>query len=262
MAYDDIRFETTEGVARITIARPQVYNAFRSKTLQELADAYERVRKDSSVGVVVLTGEGEKAFCAGGDVNEEANGWLEGRGGELESRMLYEAMQRSLKPTIARVNGYAVGGGNHLAYMCDFTVAAEHAIFGHNGPRVGSPAQGWIVAYLVRAIGAKRAREMWMLCRRYTAAQMLDWGLVNAVTPLDQLDAEVAVWCKDLLALSPTVLKVIKRTFDGEWEQLRTFLETKDYLEEINPQFFESGEQTEGANAFLEKRQPDFSQWR
>jgi dihydroxynaphthoic acid synthetase len=262
VTYEDILYDVEGGVARLTINRPEVYNAFRSQTLQELKDAYEQIRTDNRVGVVVLTGAGEKAFCAGGDINEEAKGWLEGRGGEIETKNLYAAMRASLKPTIARINGYSVGGGNHLAYLCDFSVAADHAIFGQNGARVGSPAQGWLVAYLVRVVGAKRAREMWMLCRRYPASQMLDWGLVNAVVPLAELDAEVDRWCNDLLSLSPTVIKVIKRTFDGEFEQLRDYMETQDYLEEINPTFFESGEQMEGATAFLEKRVPDFARWR
>jgi dihydroxynaphthoic acid synthetase len=262
VTYEDILYDVEGGVARLTINRPEVYNAFRSKTLQELKEAYEQIRDDNRVGVVVLTGAGEKAFCAGGDVNEEAKGWLEGRGGEIETKNLYAAMRASLKPTIARINGYSVGGGNHLAYLCDFSVAADHAIFGQNGPRVGSPAQGWLVAYLVRVVGAKRAREMWMLCRRYPASEMLDWGLVNAVVPMADLDAEVDRWCNELLALSPTVLKVIKRTFDGEFEQLRDFMEGNDYLEEINPTFFEGGEQMEGATAFLEKRIPDFDRWR
>jgi dihydroxynaphthoic acid synthetase len=262
MAYGDILYEVEDGVARLTINRPEVYNAFRSQTLQELTHAYEQLLDDRQVGVVVLTGTGEKAFCAGGDVNEEAKGWLEGRGGELETKALYAAMRASLKPTIARVNGYSIGGGNHLAYLCDFSVAADHAIFGQNGPRVGSPAQGWLVSYLVRVVGAKRAREMWMLCRRYTAQEMLAWGLVNAVVPYPDLDAEVARWCDDILALSPSVIKVVKRTFDAEYEQLREYQDNQDYLEEINPGFFESGEQLEGANAFLEKRRPDFSPWR
>ena len=262
MAYQDIVYEVKGGVGRLTINRPEVYNAFRSTTLRELTTAYETIRDDRSVSVVVLTGAGEKAFCAGGDVNEEAKGWLEGRGGEIETKQLYAAMRASFKPTIARINGYSVGGGNHLAYMCDFSVAAEHAVFGQNGPRVGSPAQGWLVGYLVRVVGAKRAREMWMLCRRYSAAEMLNWGLVNAVVPMADLDSEVQRWCDELLALSPTVLKVIKRTFDAEFEQLREYQDAHDYLEEINPSFFESGEQIEGANAFLEKRAPDFSPWR
>src|SRR5581483_3615450 len=199
-----------DGVARITIDRPQKLNAYDAQTLAELRDAYERVREDSSAGVVVLTGAGDRAFCAGGDVRAEADGWLEGRAGEEQVKALYAAMRDALKPTIARVNGYAIGGGNHLAYVCDFTIAAEDAIFGQNGPRVGSPAQGWIVSYLVRVVGAKRAREIWMLCRRYTAQQALEWGLVNAVVPRAELGAEVDRWCSEILSLSPTVIKIVR----------------------------------------------------
>jgi 2-ketocyclohexanecarboxyl-CoA hydrolase len=176
---------------------------------------------------------------------------------------LYAAMRESLKPTIARVNGYAIGGGHHMAYICDFTIAADHAIFGQNGPRVASAAQGWYVSYLVRVVGAKRAREIWMLCRRYSAQQALEWGLANAVVPLADLDAEVAKWCDEILALSPTVLKLLKKSFDDEYLPLREAQGIeRDYIPEINPAFFTSGEQAEGARAFLEKRRPDFSAFR
>jgi dihydroxynaphthoic acid synthetase len=262
MTYEHIHYERTAGVVRLTINRPEVLNAFTGQTLAELTDAYGRIRRDHDVLVVVLTGAGERAFSAGGDVREEAAGWLATRKNEAEMKSLYGAMRDSLKPTIARVNGYAIGGGHHLAYLCDFTIAADHSVFGQNGPRVGSPAQGWLVSYLVRAVGAKRAREIWMLCRRYTAQQALEWGLVNAVVPMADLDAEVQRWCDDLLALSPTVLKVIKKTFDDEYAQLREYQDARDYLTEVNAQFFESGEQHEGAAAFLDKRAPDFSRWR
>jgi dihydroxynaphthoic acid synthetase len=260
--YEDIQFDAGGGVARITINRPERYNALRDLTIIELTQAFKRVGQDRSIGVTVLTGSGEKAFCAGGDVNWEAEGGLENRHAENLMKNLYAAMRDSLKPCIARVNGYAIGGGNHLAYFCDFTVAADHAIFGQNGPRVGSPAQGSLVAYLVRVVGAKRAREMWMLCRRYSAAQAAEWGLVNSVVPMSQLDAEIQQWCDELLSLSPTVLKLLKRTFDDEYAPMRQFFEDLDYLPEINPGFFASGEQEEGAQAFLEKRQADFSSWR
>jgi dihydroxynaphthoic acid synthetase len=262
MEYDDILFEKGDGVARLTINRPDVLNAFTGKTLAELGDAYTRIRDDADVGVVVLTGAGERAFSAGGDVNAEAEGWLDDRGGEIDMKKLYATMRESLKPTIARVNGYAIGGGHHLAYFCDFTIAADHSIFGQNGPRVASPAQGWLVTYLVRVIGAKRAREMWMLCRRYDAQQALDWGLANAVVPLAELDGVVDEWCKEMLAMSPTALKVLKRSFDEEYALLRERQDSENYIEEVSPGFWESGEQLEGATAFLEKRAPDFSRWR
>jgi dihydroxynaphthoic acid synthetase len=259
MAYQDILFHKSNGVARITINRPEVYNAFRGTTLQELIDAYRRIKDDREVGVVVLTGAGEKAFCSGGDVNWEAQGSLRREAGKLMTE-LYEAMRTSYKPTIARVNGYAIGGGNHLAYFCDFTIAAEHAIFGQNGPRVGSPANGYVVNYLVRVVGQKRAREMWMLCRRYTAQQALEWGLANAVVPMARLDEEIQKWCDELLVLSPTCLKILKATFDDEYLGLRQH--RRNYVREINPDFFTSGEQMEGAKAFMEKRTPDFSRFR
>jgi 2-ketocyclohexanecarboxyl-CoA hydrolase len=262
MDYEHIIYETDDGVARLTINRPEVLNAFTRRTLHELEHAYGVLAADHRVGVVVLTGAGERAFCAGGDVRAEAEGWLEDRGGEEDCKRVYAAMRASLKPTIARVNGYAIGGGNHLAYMCDLTIAADHAIFGQNGPRVASPAQGWLVSYLVRVVGAKRAREIWLLCGRLSAQQALNWGLVNAVVPMSELDKEVRRWCDEMLALSPTALKVLKRTFDQEFEPLRAFQDSEDYLRDVNPGFFDSGEQDEGARAFIEKRAPDFSRWR
>lgn len=188
--YADILYDKKGQLARITINRPRQYNAFTGDTLKELMLAFEDAAADEEVGVVVLTGAGDKAFCAGGDVNWEKGGGL--RRQVLEPYMLHVSVSRCPKPVIARVNGYAIGGGNHLAYFCDFTIAAEHAIFGQNGPRVGSPAGGPIVSYLAHMIGQKRAREMWMLCRRYSAQQALVMGLVNAVVPLDKLDEEVA----------------------------------------------------------------------
>jgi dihydroxynaphthoic acid synthetase len=260
--YSDVLYEVGGGVARVTINRPKVLNAFTDVTLGQLTDAFRRIAEDNSVGVSVLTGSGDRSFSAGGDVNWEAQGGLDRHAGAEAMKVLYSAMRDSLKPVIARVNGYAIGGGHHLAYICDFTIAADHAIFGQNGPRVASPAQGWLVSYLVRVVGAKRAREIWMLCHRYSAKQALDWGLVNAVVPMSDLDAEVQRWCDEILAMSPSVMKVIKKSFDEEYAPLREDQDSRDYLSEINPDFWESGEQQEGANAFLEKRRPDFSRWR
>ncbi len=256
--FKDILYETKDQVARITINRPQQYNAFTGDTLKELTLALENAATDGEVGVVVLTGAGDKAFCAGGDVNWEKEGGLERM--VLEPYMLHLAVSRCPKPVIARINGYAIGGGNHLAYFCDFSLAAEHAIFGQNGPRVGSPAGGPIVSYLARVVGHKRAREMWMLCRRYTAQQALEWGLVNAVVPYPKLDEEVNRWCEELLALSPTCLRILKASFVDEFESIlgqgdavRRLVVTQEFWRE---------EQQEGARAFLEKRKPDFSRFR
>jgi 2-ketocyclohexanecarboxyl-CoA hydrolase len=202
--YKDILFEIKDYICTITINRPKMLNAFTGDTILELEDAVLRTYDDQSVGVVVLTGAGERAFSAGGDVNWEAEGGLE----DTEWRLGRQIVDCP-KPVIARVPGYAIGGGNHLAYVCDFTIAAEHARFGQTGPRVGSPASGYPVSHSANIIGHKRAREMWMLTRQYTAQQMLDWGLVNAVVPMEKLDAEVSDWCQQLLALSPSCLKVL-----------------------------------------------------
>ncbi len=260
--YEDILYEVVDGVARITINRPHVMNAFDGDTIAELIDAFTRAGEDRSVGVIVLTGAGERAFSAGGDVNWEASGALAGNAAARLMENLYASMRGTLKPIIARINGYSIGGGNHLGYFCDLSIAAEHAIFGQNGARVASPADGFIVGYSVRLLGAKRAREMWMLCRRYTAAEALDWGLVNAVVPLEELDAEVDRWCKELLEKSPSVIKTLKAVFDDEYAPLRDRQGNRDYVTEVNPGFWESGEQTEGAKAFTEKRAPDFGPWR
>ena len=265
--YTDVLYDVTDAVATITINRPDKLNSFTPVTVREMIDAFRRAGDDSTVGVIVLTGAGERAFCAGGDMNWEKEGGLkelrENKGGGDDFMVgLYEAMRECRKPIIARVRGWCIGGGNHLAYHCDFTIASDDSRFGQNGPRVGSPASGAIVSYLIDVVGAKRAREMWMLCRRYPAHQMLEWGLVNSVVPADQLDAEVRQWADEMLALSPTVLKVVKKSFDDHWKPLRDRQVPDDFLEQINPGFFESGEQQEGATAFLEKRKPDFSPYR
>lgn len=254
--YTDILYSTAAGVATITINRPQRLNAFTGHTLTELQHAFERAGADHSVGVIVLTGAGERAFCSGGDMHWEAGGGLEGHDFQLGRQIIEHR-----KPVIARVNGYAVGGGNHLAYCCDLTIASEHSIFGQNGPRVGSPAGGYSVAHAAGILGHKRAREMWMLCRRYTAAKALEWGLVNAVVPAVELDAEVRRWCDELLQLSPTCLTTVKTSFRHHMESYLR-LDVSAVVREVAPNYFETGEQQEGASAFLEKRAPDFSKWR
>jgi len=258
MSYHDLLYEVRDQVARITINRPKQYNAFTGDTLKEMVLAVEAAGADPEVGVVVLSVAGDRAFCAGGDVTWEKEGGLERM--ILEPYRFHETLSHCPKPIIARVNGFAVGAGNHIAYFCDFTIAAEHAIFGQNGPRIGSPACGGIVSYLVRVAGAKRAREMWMLARKYTAQQALAMGLVNAVVPMAELDAEVDRWCAELLALSPTCLRILKASFVdecaslfGQGDQLRRYL--------TGPEFW-AEEQQEGARAFLEKRPADFSRFR
>ena len=253
MYFEDIVVGSHNGVHTIKINRPERLNAIRGQTIEELERAFQLAVSDRTVGVIVLTGEGERAFSSGGDVKWEKDGGLESLDWQLGNIIL-----DCTKPVVARVNGYAIAAGNHMAYCCDFTIASEHSIFGQNGPRVASPAGGYPVAHLAGIIGHKRAREMWMLCRRYTAAQMLDWGLVNAVVPKEQLDGEVARWCEELLKMSPTSLKTIKYSFGRIVDRTST----KEVVDRIAPDFFQTGEQPEGAAAFLEKRTPDFSPWR
>ena len=254
--YKDIFYEIKDQVATMTINRPKSLNAFTGDTIMEMQDAIEDASTNPEVGVLVLTGVGERAFCVGGDVKWEADGGLDGLDFKV-NRMVVDCP----KPVIARINGYSIGAGNHIAYFCDFSIAADHARFGQTGPRVGSPASGHIVQHLAHVVGHKRAREMWMMCRQYTAAEMMDWGLINAVVPYAELDAEVARWCQELLALSPSCLRVIKQTFRDD---LDPFIDStvNDVVARVIPDYFKTGEQQEGADAFLEKRAPDFSPWR
>lgn len=263
-SYTDIRYEVTDEVARVTIDRPKKLNAFTPHTIRELTDAIWRAGADSDVGIVVLTGAGERAFSAGGDVSVEDESTFRNGDDSFDAlvKQLYRAFRECLKPVIARVDGYAIGGGHHMAYMCDFTIASDRSTFGQNGPRVASPAEGWLVSHLWTVVGMKRAKEIWMLCRRYSAQQALEFGLVNAVVPPEKLDAEVDRWCEEMLALSPTVLKLVKKSFDDSVAHIRESQDRFTILNQVNPGFFESGEQTEGASAFMEKRKPDFSAWR
>ena len=254
--YSDILYEVNNAIATISINRPKRLNAFTGDTIEELRSAIIRADNDPTVGVIVFTGVGDRAFCVGGDMDWEVEGGLDGLDWQLGMDIV-----NCTKPVIARVNGYSIGGGNHIAYFCDFTVASNTSIFGQNGPRVGSPAGGYVVAHLASVIGHKRAREMWMLCRQYSAEKALDWGLINACVPAEELDATVAQWCSEILALSPTVLKTVKRSFRQHMESYADH-NVSDTLSEISPNYFSTGEQQEGAKAFLEKRAPDFSPWR
>ena len=265
MANDEILYEIDNYVATITINRPKVLNACTGDNFDEIERRIHEAGNDPKVGVIVLTGVGERAFCVGGDVNWEKGDDADDSDPDKKFKEHDFTLDRSIaecpKPVIARVNGYSIGGGNHIAYFCDITIAAEHAIFGQNGPRVGSPAGGHLVAHTVNVLGHQRAREMWMLCRKYTAQQALEWGLINAVVPMAELDQEVRKWADEMLSLSPTCLKILKRSF---YKQMSPFMDhtVASLIKEVAPGYFETGEQQEGASAFLEKRAPDFSRWR
>lgn len=255
-SFKDILFEIKDYVCTITIDRPQALNAFSLETLSELEEAVLSTYENGKIGVVVLTGAGDRSFSAGRDVKSaatEAQESLEWRLG----RLIFECP----KPVIARVNGYAIGGGNHIAYSCDFTIAAEHARFGQTEARVGAPGCGYPVSHAVNIVGHKRAREMWMLNRQYSAQQMLDWGMVNAVVPFDRLDEEVSRWCETLLAMSPTCVKILKHSFRLQMEPiLRDSM--RDIIARVAPGFERSEEREEGARAYREKRRPNFDPWR
>jgi 2-ketocyclohexanecarboxyl-CoA hydrolase len=254
--YRDILYSVKNGIATIAINRPEKLNAFTQNTIYEWEDAFRRAEDDKNVGVIVFTGVGERAFSAGGDVNWEKEG-----GTKDEQYETAEMIIRCPKVVIARVNGWCIGGGNHLAYFCDITIAAEHARFGQNGPRVASPAGGYMVAHAANIIGHKRAREMWMLCRRYSAQEMLQWGLVNAVVPMEKLDEEVEKWANEIMALSPTAIATVKASFAYMLDETMK-KDIHRILREVRPNFYETGEQLEGSSAFLEKRKPDFTKYR
>ena len=261
MAFEDILYEKADGVATITINRPKVLNAFRAETVEEMLAAMRDAEADPLIGVIVLAGAGDRAFCAGGDNSARAKG-AEGAGGYgghglvgLPIEELHNAIRDSRKPVIAKVQGYAIGGGNVLATVCDLTIASDKAVFGQVGPRVGSVDPGWGTAYLSRLVGEKRAREIWFLCRRYTAAEAYGMGLVNKVVAADELDREVAAWCQEILALSPTAIAIAKRSFNADSENIRGIGAVGF---EALALYYDTEEAKEGTTAFLEKRAPDF----
>ena len=256
MTYQDILYDKREGIATITINRPRVLNAFRARTVEEMIAAFRDADADVAVGVVVLAGAGDRAFCAGGDNSSREGGGYGGRGvAGMPIEELHDAIRETRKPVIARVQGYAIGGGNVLATVCDLTIAADKAVFGQVGPRVGSVDPGWGTAYLARAVGEKRAREIWFLCRRYSAAEAYEMGLVNKVVPAERLDAEVESWCREILALSPTALAIAKRSFNADSENIRG-IGALGF--EALALYYQSAEAKEGVEAFLQKRPPNF----
>ena len=259
--YTDIRYETLDGIAKITINRPEVLNSFRPKTLIEVSGALEAAREDTEVGVVILTGEGEQAFCAGGDqtVRGDTGYVAEGASlGRFHVTDLQVQMRRLPKPVVAMVAGYAIGGGHVLQVCCDMTVAADNAQFGQTGPRVGSWDGGFGASLLRDLVGTKRAKEFWLLCRQYDAEEALRMGLVNAVVPLADLERETVAWCREMLALSPFALRLVKAGFNAHEDG---YAGIQQLAHDANLLFYGSDEAHEGREAFKDKRSPDFEKF-
>ncbi|HWD69398.1 MAG TPA: 1,4-dihydroxy-2-naphthoyl-CoA synthase [Solirubrobacteraceae bacterium] len=277
--YKDIRYELATGedwdasqptIAKITIDRPEVRNAFRPETVIELMDAFEHAREDPAVGVVILTGEGPLAFCSGGDqrVRGSKGGYVTGAdpsqaghhqtAGRFHVTDLHVQIRRLPKPVVAMVAGYAIGGGHVLHVVCDLTIAADNARFGQTGPRVGSFDGGFGASVLSRLVGPKKAKEIWFLCRQYGAEEALEMGLVNTVVPLDELEAETVRWCREMLQLSPMSLRLLKASFNADEDGLAGI---QQLAHDANYLFYMSEEAAEGRQAYLEKRAPDFGQF-
>jgi 2-ketocyclohexanecarboxyl-CoA hydrolase len=255
MEFQDLVYEEKNGVARITINRPEVMNAFRGQTVESLIRAITHAAWNKEIGVIVLTGTGDKAFCTGGDQSSHS-GQYDGRGTiGLPVEELQSLIRDAPKPVIARVQGYAIGGGNVLATLCDMTIASEKAIFGQVGPKVGSVDPGWGTAYLAHVVGEKKAREIWYLCRRYSAQEALQMGLCNVVVPHDQLDAEVDKWCQEIMERSPTAIAIAKSSFNASTEHIRGIGSLGMQALSL---YYNTDESKEGVKAFMEKRKPDF----
>ena len=253
--YEDILLTISDGVATVAINRPSVMNAFRNQTVEELITAIDAAGWDENVRVVVLTGTGSKAFCTGGDQSAH-DGQYRGRGTiGMPMEALHSVIRDIPKPVIARVQGYAIGGGNVLATLCDLTIASESATFGQVGPKVGSVDPGFGTAYLARVVGEKKAREIWYLCRRYSAAEALSMGLINCVVPDQELDTEVARWCSAIAERSPTAIAIAKRSFNADTESIRGISALGMQTLSL---FYNTEESREGVQAFLEKRKPEF----
>ena len=263
--YEDIRYETADGIAKITIDRPEVRNAFRPQTIVEISGALERAREDTSVGVIVLTGEGPLAFCSGGDQRVRGDsGYMTDPSagssgvGRFHVTDLHVQIRRLPKPVVAMVAGYAVGGGHVLHVVCDLTIAADNARFGQTGPKVGSFDGGFGASVLAAQIGQKKAKEIWFLCRQYDAQEALAMGLVNTVVPLEALEEETVRWCREMLELSPFSLRLLKASFNASEDGLAGI---QQLAHDANLLFYASEEAQEGRDAYKEKRAPDFSRF-
>jgi naphthoate synthase len=259
--YEDIRYELADGIAKITIDRPEVRNAFRPETLIEISDALERAREDTDVGVIVLTGEGPLAFCSGGDQRVRGDtGYVAGgaRVGRFHVTDLHVQMRRTPKPIVAMVAGYAIGGGHVLHVVCDLTIAADNARFGQTGPQVGSFDGGYGASLLAAQVGQKKAKEIWFLCRRYEAGEALAMGLVNAVVPLERLEEETVAWCREMLQLSPFALRLLKASFNASEDGMAG---VQQLAHDANLLFYASDEAREGRDAYRDKRRPDFGKF-
>ncbi len=257
MTYEDLLYDVRDHTATITLNRPEVMNAFRARTCMELVEAFQTAGYDPDVGAIVLTGSGERAFCTGGDQSDHEGSGYGGSRGVIGMPIdeVHSVIRDVPKPVVAKVRGYAIGGGNVLATICDLTVAADTAVFGQVGPKMGSVDPGFGTAYLARVVGEKKAREMWFLCRRYPAAEALEMGLVNHVVPEPALDAEVDAWCAELVERSPTAIALAKRSFNADTESIRG-------IGSLGMQglalYYGTAESREGGEALREKRSPEF----
>ncbi len=259
--FDDIKLEHTEdGIAKITINRPEVHNAFRPKTVQELLTALELCRDNSKIGVIILTGQGNQAFCSGGDQKVRGTGGYIGEDGipRLNILDVQKSIRSMPKPVVAMVAGYAIGGGHVLHVVCDLTIAADNAKFGQTGPKVGSFDGGLGSSYLARIVGQKKAREIWFLCRQYDAKQALEMGLVNKVVPIEELEQETLQWCREMLEHSPLALRCLKSALNADCDGQIGLL---DLAGNATMMYYLTEEAKEGKNAFLEKRKPNFNKF-
>lgn len=259
--YQDIIYEKAEGIAKVTINRPEVHNAFRPETVAEMIDAFNKIRDDEEVGVVLLTGQGKEAFCSGGDQRVRGHGGYVGH--DSVPRLNVLDLQRQIrqlpKPVIAVVAGYAIGGGHVLHVVCDLTIAGDNAVFGQTGPKVGSFDAGYGATLLARIVGHKKAKEIWYLCRQYNAQEALDMGLVNKVVPVDELEAEAVTWAREIMEKSPIALRFLKMAFNADTDGLAGI---QQLAGDATMLFYMTEEAVEGKKAFLEKRKPNFRKFK